>query len=101
MSCRTGLKRIRRNPLKNHPRLKHLAVLKDLPFVSDGYHFCFGLCQTQYGLDRFGFLLGFSLRRETKLFRALTKFDSFCILHYELCIPLYYTTKNLLYKREL
>ena len=32
LPCRAGLKRIGRDPLKNLPRLKNLAVLKDLPF---------------------------------------------------------------------
>ncbi len=42
MPCRAGLKRIGRDPLKNFPRLKNLAVLKDLPFASGGYHCSFG-----------------------------------------------------------
>ncbi len=38
MPCRAGHKRIGRDPLMNLPRFKNLAVLKDLPYVSDGYH---------------------------------------------------------------
>ena len=63
----------RRNPLKNLPRLKNLAVLKDVPYASGGYHCNFGLFQTQYGSDRLGFLLGFSTAcGEMEAFGALT-----------------------------
>ena len=71
--CSSSMKPDRRNPLKNLPRLKNLAVLKDLPYASGGYHCNFGLFQTQYGSDRLGFLLGFSTAcGETKSQRALT-----------------------------